>query len=229
LVIGSRRLSALIGYECLTFLLTFLPGALGLLLRRTCYPTLFSFCGRGTVFGVGVTFRQPRKITLGNRCIIDDYASLGVRGEGARIALGDRVLIGRHSVLDIRNGSAEIGDDTSVGATCRLGCDGGATRIGRYVMIAAYCYIGGGAHGSDRTDIPMALQSNVSKGGVTIEDDVWIGAGSLVMDGVRIGRGSIVGAGSLVTRDIPALSIAFGSPARVVRSRVAGEAPPIRE
>ena len=54
---------------------------------------------------------------------------------------------------------------------------------------------------------------------VTIEDDVWIGAGVRVMDGVRIGRGSVIGAGAVVTKSIPPNSVAVGMPARVVGQR----------
>jgi acetyltransferase-like isoleucine patch superfamily enzyme len=54
---------------------------------------------------------------------------------------------------------------------------------------------------------------------VIIEDDVWIGRGSTIVSGVRIGRGAVIGAGSVVTQDVPALSIAAGVPARVIGSR----------
>jgi galactoside O-acetyltransferase len=52
-----------------------------------------------------------------------------------------------------------------------------------------------------------------------IGDDVWIGIGAIILQGIRIGRGSIIGAGSVVTRDIPPFSIAMGTPARVTGNR----------
>lgn len=63
------------------------------------------------------------------------------------------------------------------------------------------------------------LHDNISKGPIVIEDDVWIGSNSVVLSGVTIGRGSVVGAGSVVVKDIPPYSIAAGNPARVLRKR----------
>ena len=62
-----------------------------------------------------------------------------------------------------------------------------------------------------------------SKGEVVIEEDVWIGSNSIVLPGIRIGRGSIIGGGSVVTRDIPQYSIAYGNPAKVKRKRFDSE------
>jgi len=61
------------------------------------------------------------------------------------------------------------------------------------------------------------LQPSISKGGVIIEDDVWVGAGSLILDGVRIGRGSIIGAGTVLTQPVPEYSVVIGS--RQIRRR----------
>jgi len=219
ITIGNRRLWDLIRYESLVTVFGCFPGALGMAARRLCFPALFADCGHGNTFGMGLMLRQPGRIRLGSRCVLDDFAGLSVRGDEAGITLGNRVFLGRQSVVNVRDAHIDIADDTSIGSNCRLGCDGGRITIGRYVLVASYCYLGGGAHRTDRTDIPMALQGNVSKGGVTIEDDVWIGARSMVMDGVTIRRGSIIGAGSLVTHDIPEYSVAYGSPAEVVRQR----------
>jgi acetyltransferase-like isoleucine patch superfamily enzyme len=66
----------------------------------------------------------------------------------------------------------------------------------------------------------------VSKGPIVVEDGVWLGVGTKILAGVRIGRGAVIGAGSIVTHDVPAGAIAIGVPARVVRMRdVASGAP----
>ena len=62
-------------------------------------------------------------------------------------------------------------------------------------------------------------EDTFSKGDIVIEDDVWIGANSVILSGVCIGRGSIIGAGSIVTKDIPRYSIVGGNPARVIKTR----------
>ncbi len=92
--------------------------------------------------------------------------------------------------------------------------------LGSNVLIAGMCYIvAGGTHGFDRTDVPVVRQAMVSKGGVTVEDNCWIGANVTVLDGVTIGRDSIIGAGAVVARSLPEFVIAVGVPARVVKLR----------
>ena len=63
------------------------------------------------------------------------------------------------------------------------------------------------------------LQPLQTRGGIIIDNDVWLGVGVIILDNVHIGKGSVIGAGAVVTRDIPADSIAAGNPARVLRKR----------
>lgn len=221
LVLGRPGLWPWLRYELLVSTLTFKAGAAGLALRRRFFPKLFARCGRRVVFGCGIQLRQPDRMIIGERSVLDDYSAMGARGgTGIAIELDERVFVGRGTVVNTRDGRISVGADTSIGSFCRLAAGaGGDVRIGRYGLIAAFCYIGGGAHRFDRTDVPMALQGNVSKGGVTIGDDCWIGAGTIVRDGARIGEGCVIGAGSLVIGEIPPYSVAFGRPARVQRSR----------
>ncbi len=224
LVVGNQRFGSLLLHELLTTLFTYVPGLLGILLRRLFYPLLFRQMERGVVIGSGVSLRQPRRISIARGGMIDDLASLSARGDDpTRIHLGQEVFVGRSSVIGVRNGVIEIGDHSNIGGFCRIACSGGTLRFGRHVLVGAFTYIGGGMHRCERTDIPMALQGQVFKGGVTIEDDVWIGGGCQILDGVTIGKGSIIGAGAIVTKDIPPYSIAFGNPATVRRTRPIGE------
>ena len=75
-------------------------------------------------------------------------------------------------------------------------------------------------HQFSRTDIPMRLQGHRQYQPVLIEDDVWIGARAIILPGLRIGKGAIVGAGSVVTKDVPPYAICVGNPARVIKSRI---------
>lgn len=92
--------------------------------------------------------------------------------------------------------------------------------IGRDVMIGPHCFITDGDHGiapgASVKSQPMSARP------VVIEDEAWLGAHVTVLPGVRIGRGAVIGAGSVVTRDVPAGAVAFGSPAVVRRQRDAG-------
>ncbi len=207
-------------YEFLTWWLAYRPGCAGLFLRRIFYRGLFRSMGKGAIIGVGVSLRQPGKMSLGRDCVIEDLAHLGVRGsDDAAIRLHPHVIIGRGAILNARNGEIEIGEHSSIGGLARIACTDGKVTIGRHVLVAGYSYIGCCGHKIDRLDVPMMLQGSDTKGGVTIGDDVWIGAGAIVLDGVTIGKGSVIGAASLVTRDIPDYSVAFGSPAEVKRKR----------
>jgi acetyltransferase-like isoleucine patch superfamily enzyme len=89
--------------------------------------------------------------------------------------------------------------------------------IGRNCMIGPGCYLTDGDHGT-AADGPVGAQPMEARP-VIVEDDVWLGAGVIVLSGVRIGRGAVVGAGAVVTRDVPANAKVAGVPARVIGSR----------
>ena len=227
ITVGDEGYGHLIVYELLQLLLSGLPGALGIAARQLGYRYLFHSLGSKVVIGRNVCFRQPRKVSVGNGSVIDDFSRITVAGSrDASIRIGNKVLLGPYTVCSSRNATIEIHDYTTIGSHCRLGAMEGRLRIGQYVMIGAFSYIGGGNHSIENLDQPMATQEFKGKGGVTIEDDVWIGGHVMILDGVTIGRGSVVGAYSLVTKDIPPYSIAFGAPARVRGSRKAAEPQP---
>lgn len=92
--------------------------------------------------------------------------------------------------------------------------DDGRIEIGSYVMIGPNVTITSGAHPISPALRDHDVQYNLP---VIIEDHVWIGAGAIILPGVRIGKDSVIGAGSVVTKDIPAGSVAVGNPCRVIR------------
>ncbi len=92
--------------------------------------------------------------------------------------------------------------------------------IDDYLMMGEDVMILGGGHKFDRTDVPMGLQGSKGKTPLHIGGDVWIGSRSIILPGCRrIGHGAIIGAGSVVTKDVPDYSIVGGNPARVIRYR----------
>jgi acetyltransferase-like isoleucine patch superfamily enzyme len=115
-----------------------------------------------------------------------------------------------------RAGKIEIGEGAYLNRYSMLDAHAGI-QIGRDVMIGPYCYITDGNHGmAPGTSVksqPMTARP------VVIDDEAWLGAHVTVLAGVRIGRGAVIGAGSVVTRDVPADAIAFGSPAVIHRQR----------
>ena len=92
--------------------------------------------------------------------------------------------------------------------------------IGNDVMIGEYLTIIGGGHKIDRTDIPMRMQGVLGKTELIICDDVWIGTHVIITSGCKkIGKGAVIGAGSVVTHDVPEYTIVAGNPAREIRKR----------
>ncbi|MDW7725825.1 MAG: acyltransferase [Candidatus Methanoperedens sp.] len=219
MMIGNHKFIDLLKYELIMSIFSTLPGALGLYLRKSLYRSLFKKVGRNIFFGRNITLRQPCKIKIGNNTIIDDYSQLIVDGENSiGIELGDNIIINQNARLK-GNGFLEIGDNTKINYNCSI-TFGDKVIIGKNVLIGAYSFIIGSAtHKFDRIDIPIVAQGKESKGGIIIEDNVWIGAGVIILNGVKIGRDSIIGAGSVVTKSIPEFSIATGVPANVVKKR----------
>lgn len=93
-------------------------------------------------------------------------------------------------------------------------------KIGNYLMMAEDVLFLGGNHKFDRIDIPMGHQGGNDKTPLTIDDDVWIGARAIVLPGCKhVGKGVIIGAGSVVTKDIPDYAIVGGNPAKIIKFR----------
>ena len=145
-------------------------------------------------------------MTFGDGVIIRHNAWLYTDGNygSVRLVLGRAVYIGPSSTVYCAGGDIVIGDDT---------------------IIAGLVTLISGNHAFDRLSIPIRLQGvDVSKVGIRLGRDVWIGANAVVLPGVTIGDGAIVGAGSVVTSSLPPYSVSVGSPARVIQYR---QEPPI--
>jgi acetyltransferase-like isoleucine patch superfamily enzyme len=219
--VGESSLAALLKYELFTVIGSSLPGALGYLARKVLYKSLIGECGPGVQFGRNVTLRHPTKMRIGQGTAVDDDCLLDARGTTAgRFVIGARVLIARACLIQSKSdaGTVEIGDECSIGGQSTLTSSGGV-RLGRHVLVAGQCYIGGGRYRTEDRSVPMIKQGMYSRGPVVIGDDVWLGAGARVLDGVEVGSGAVIGAGSVVTKSVPSAAIAVGIPARVVGSR----------
>lgn len=110
-----------------------------------------------------------------------------------------------------------IGDNSGIGVNCEVN---GPVTIGRDVMMGPEVVIYTSGHNHERVDIPMRIQGASVPAPVIIGNDVWLGRRVIVLPGVHIGDGCIIGAGAVVTKDIPPFSIAAGVPAKVVKSRI---------
>jgi acetyltransferase-like isoleucine patch superfamily enzyme len=218
LVVGSRSFWRLVLHELVVLAASWVPGALGLLLRRLLYPLLLGSVGRGVVFGQGVVLRHPRKIRIGDGTTVDDLVVLDAKGENNRgIDIGRGVFLGRGTILSCKDGDIVLGDGTNLGFHCEI-FSGSSVTVGRHGLFAAQAYLVGGGHEFEERGRPVIEQARNSTG-ISLGDNVWLGTGAKVLDGVRIGRDVVVGANAVVNADLPDGAIAAGIPARVLRLR----------
>jgi maltose O-acetyltransferase len=114
----------------------------------------------------------------------------------------------------------EIGDHSGLGIDSRIG----VTKIGKDVMMGPNVMIISQNHAFSDLTRSMNVQGEEKSMPVIIEDDVWIGARAIILPSRRIGKGAIIGAGSVVTKDVPAYAIVGGNPARILRYRASSKA-----
>jgi acetyltransferase-like isoleucine patch superfamily enzyme len=129
-----------------------------------------------------------------------------------RLVLGEQSWIAGHAL---------VRGDVTFGAHCTVNpyaMISGKVTCGDGVRIASHVSLVGFNHGYDDPDTPIYLQKHETLG-ITIEDDVWIGANVVVVDGVTIGRGAVIAAGAVVSKDVPPMAIVGGVPAKVLRYR----------
>jgi acetyltransferase-like isoleucine patch superfamily enzyme len=160
-----------------------------------------------------------RNIQLGRNLFIDDRVLIYECWQGGKVTIADGVRLHREITIQYgQSGELVIGEDSCIQPRCQFSVYKGHIAIGRKVQIAPGCafYPYNHTYGMDR---PIFEQPLTSAGGIVLEDDVWLGFGVVVLDGVRIGQGAVVGAGSVVCHDIPAYAIAMGHPAKIVDYR----------
>jgi acetyltransferase-like isoleucine patch superfamily enzyme len=184
----------------------------GLVLQRRL---VFVFMADGVNLRGASLIRFGRGVTLERGVTIDGLMRNG-------IALGDNVRIGPYSTI-IGPPPFDLGDGIRMGANSAADAysfigGGGPVLIGDNVIMGEHVSFHPVNHRFDEVDIPIRDQGTIRKG-ITIEDDVWVGANVTFLDGVHVGRGSVIGAGSIVRGEIPPYSVAVGAPAKVVRSR----------
>jgi len=221
-VIGGSSLWNLLKYELLINFMSGLPGALGLLCRKVFYPIMIPDCGKGIVWGKNMVIRYPQKIRIHDQCIFDDGCVLDAKGESNKgISIGHFCMLGRHTILGCKNSDIVIGDHVGISPHCIIhAVDTSRVVVEENVVIGTMVYLaGGGDYHFERTDIPISEQGMDFKGGIHIGKNCWIGANTVILDGVTIGHDSIVGAGSVVSKDLPPLAIALGNPAQIIRMR----------
>jgi virginiamycin A acetyltransferase len=156
--------------------------------------------------------------------LISPLAHLIPSVRGTRLVIGPRTQIMEFAVLKCVGGTGDLilGADCYVNPHCVLYSGNGIT-LGNDVLLAPGTIIAPSNHALTRRDVPIRLQGFMpSRGGVVIGDDVWVGANSVLIDGVNIGQGAVIAAGSVVMGTVPAFEIWGGVPARKLKDRPGG-------
>lgn len=199
-------------------LLGWLPTGLGSVLRGIAYRSVLGQVGKGSFIEKGVRWQVPRSVLLGRRVMIGEGCFVDANSLTSRIVLQDDVWLSRGCYLVAGSGAdILIGAQTYIGHRCLFYGHGGI-QVGRDVLLANDVQLICGNHTFDRRDVPIRAQPTVERP-IVVEDDVWLGASAIILGGVTVGRGSVVGAGAVVTHDLPPYSIARGVPAQVVGVR----------
>lgn len=165
--------------------------------------------------------KRAQMFLLGFRADSTTAIAWSVSADGG--GQGGRIVVGKHSALDSgvilrANGNTiSIGSNSTINPYCMIH-GGGGIRIGNGVRIGPHNVIIAANHIFDDPARPIYLQGEREQG-IVIEDDVWIGAGARVLDGVVVATGTVIGAGAVVTKSTPAYSVVAGVPAKVIRMR----------
>lgn len=147
------------------------------------------------------------KINIGQKRLRSFCAKYYLSGCGNNINIQKRTNFSSRCV---------IGDNSGIGKDSTLY---GAVYIGNDVMMGPHCTIYTQNHAYKELSKPMNQQGFSEEKPVVIGDDVWIGGYVIILPGVKVGSGCIIGAGSVVTKDVPNYAIVAGNPARVVKFR----------
>lgn len=175
------------------------------------------------LIGKGVQISHGKHIRCGKNVKFEDYAEIhGLCSDG--LNFGDYVTISRGVMIrpssyyggDYGVGLT-MGEHSSIGPYGYVGCSG-KINIGKNVMFGPKCSLFAENHVFSDTEHSIKSQG-VKQKGITIEDDCWIGSNVTILDGVRIGKGSVIGAGTLVTKDIPAGSVVVDARNKKIRAR----------
>jgi len=177
------------------FFIKSIPGRTGQLVRRFFYGLLFKKSGVLKI-GSGCQFISPKSMSFEGLTLINDNCYFNAEG-----------------------GSISVGDWTAFNSGVHINASCGGT-----IYIGAHCPIGPGVvmrtanHNYSNAELNIQEQGHTFAD-IIVEDDCWIGANSIILSGVHIGKGAVIGAGSVVTKNIPSMAVAVGVPAKVIKYR----------
>ena len=190
-----------------------IPRPLGTIMRKFLYKTIFARMGKNLYIQADSEFLGADAIEIGDDVKIMRGVRLNVNSANSVIRLGNKVCLDKGVDINVAGEDCfiEIGDHSYLGPyVCMSGP--GEIKIGKKCLIASQSGIYANNH----------REYGLSREGITIEDNCWLGTGVRILDGVTIGHGSVIGAGAVVTKDIPPYSVAVGVPAKRIKASKGG-------
>ena len=218
----ERQASSVLRYfyeQIILFLFGWIPTIFGIGLRGLFYRLILHMEGYAAIEN-NVRLRFANYIRLGNGVYVDQGAYLHACPNGIDIGPGTIIMHGAilhvYNFRDLSNSGIKIGRDSLVGEYSVIRGQGGV-QIGDRVYTSPFTQIIAVNHVFDDPDRPF-VEQGITAEGITIEDDVWLGAGAIVTDGVRIGKGAVIAAGAVVTKDVPPHTVVAGIPAKPIKT-----------
>jgi acetyltransferase-like isoleucine patch superfamily enzyme len=214
----STSVGAYVLEQLVFALCSWIPGLPGVAIRALAYKLLLHSRGWAAI-EPGVRICQPRNVTLHDGVYLDQGVYLHACPQG--IEIGENTYVMHHAELHVYNfrglqhSRIRLGNNCIVGEFSVIRGQGGVS-VGDNVIIGPRAQIMAVDHIFDDPDRPI-IEQGLQALGIEIADNVWIGAGAIVLDGVRIGRGAVVGAGAVVTHDVAPHTVVAGVPARLLR------------
>lgn len=187
------------------------------------------FFGRVTILG-GENIRIGRNVHTGERVVLSARSGILAIGDGCSVLNGveieslGAIQIGPGSTLNndvvVKGAGVHFGEKVWVARNCIL--EGTDLQIADRVIFGPFVHVNDGTHRIDPRTGEILMEPGEFKP-IRIGKNAWIGSGAMILGGVTIGPGAIVGARSVVTKDVPAFGVAVGNPARVIKNRLTGE------
>lgn len=203
--------------QLITFLSGWIPSIIGIGIRGLLYRAILRMNGWAAIER-NVRLKYADHIHLDHGAYLDEGVYLHAMPAG--IWLGKESIVMHGAILHVYNFRNLPHAGIRIGANCLIGeytviRGQGGVEIGDRVYTSPMTQILAVDHVFQDSETPFSEQG-ITAQGIIIEDDVWLGASSIVTDGVRIGKGSVIAAGAVVTKDIPPHSVAAGVPAKVI-------------
>jgi acetyltransferase-like isoleucine patch superfamily enzyme len=203
------------------WLLSWLPGPLGMLARKVGYHPLMASGSASPICESRVEMMHMSNIHLGSNVYVDSLCRL--HASRAAIDLGDCTRVMRGAYLCTYVSNARPGEGIRTGARCWVGVNSvlasgqGGLFLGDEVLIGPHAVLVTGDHDFSRLD-QSATQRDYTGKPISIGDNVWIGAGAVVVGGVSVGSDAVIAAGAVVTEDVAARTVVGGVPAKIIKT-----------